>query len=107
MAESSYTLIRDLTRRSGLEPDSIVSRTLHNGDHVKVTLFYFAEGQALTEHTSSRPAILQILKGQAVLGLGHDMVNAGEGTWVHMPAGLAHSVTAETAMTMLLTLLKT
>ncbi len=40
------------------------------------------------------------------LGLGDDVQEAQAGTWVHMPAGLKHSIKAKTPVVMLLVLLK-
>jgi len=87
-------------------PDSIVSRTVFSSEQVKAILFGFAAGQELSEHTSSHPAILHFLKGKAHLTLGEDVHEAQEGTWVHMPANLSHSVVAQTPVTMLLLLLE-
>jgi quercetin dioxygenase-like cupin family protein len=102
----TYTHIEDL---SGLlpetPPESIVSRTVYEGDDAKVILFAFAPGQALTEHTAARPAVLHFLSGEADLILGSDELSAQAGTWVRMPAQLPHSVRARTEVTMLLVLL--
>jgi quercetin dioxygenase-like cupin family protein len=40
------------------------------------------------------------------VGLGGDMKEAQPGTWVHMPAGLRHSIQAKTPVVMLLLLVK-
>jgi quercetin dioxygenase-like cupin family protein len=40
------------------------------------------------------------------VGLGDDLKEAQVGTWVHMPAGLQHSIRAKTPLVMLLVLLK-
>jgi quercetin dioxygenase-like cupin family protein len=87
-------------------PDSIVSRSLHTDDQTGVTLFGFAPGQELSEHTSSYPAVLHFLEGEADLMLGGDKLEARAGTWVHMPARLPHSIRARTRVVMLLLLLK-
>ncbi len=86
--------------------ESIVSRVLYNDSRVNVTLFAFDGGQALSEHTASNPAIIQILKGTATITLGGHTVEVQPGAWIHMSAGLAHSITARTSLTMLLTLIK-
>jgi quercetin dioxygenase-like cupin family protein len=86
--------------------DSILSQTVYSDDTVKVTLFSFAMGQELSQHTASKPALLHVLRGSAVLGLGEDTLEAKAGTWVHMPAHLPHSVSAKTNLHFLLTLLK-
>jgi len=87
-----------------IPPDTIVSRTLFSSEKVKVVLFSFASGQELSEHTSAKPAVIHFLKGQARLTLGDDNMEAGPGTWVHMPAHLPHSVEAVSQVVMLLLL---
>ena len=86
--------------------DSIVSRTVHEDEGIKVVLFGFAEGQALSEHTASQPAMLTFLSGDAQLSLGDDPFTAEPGTWVYVPARLPHSVQATTKVLMMLVLLK-
>ena len=104
---SDYNFIEDLTSLAPEIPkDSIVSRTFHEDERLKVILFGFAEGQELSEHTASQPAMLQFLEGEADLILGDDEHAAQSGTWVSMPARLPHSVRAKTQTLMLLTLYK-
>ncbi len=86
--------------------DSIISRTLYAGDDVKATLFGFAAGQELSEHTASQPAIIHFLQGDADLALGDERHEAHPGTWAHMPAHLPHSIRARTPVVMLLLLIK-
>ena len=100
-----YAYIPDLSLSiSEIPTDSILSRTIHSDDSVKVLLFGFASGQELSEHTASMPAILHILEGEASLTLGEDTHQAQAGTWVHMPANLPHSIYAHESVFMLLLL---
>ena len=102
-----YTHIASLTDRLPEIPaDSIVSHSLYTGDDVKVTLFGFAPGQELSEHTAAQPAILHFLQGEADLTLGADRFKARAGTWARMPPHLPHSIKARTPLIMLLLLLK-
>jgi quercetin dioxygenase-like cupin family protein len=97
----------DLLAAGGdLQPDSILSRTLLDDEHLKVILFGFAAGQELSEHTASMPAVIHVLEGTGRLTLGEQAQAAGPGTWVYMPAWLKHSVQAETPMRMLLSLVR-
>jgi len=103
---SDAFLVPDLAALLSTAPtDSIVSRSVFDSDDVKVTLFAFAQGQELTEHTASRPAILHVLQGEASLALGGKTSRAQPGTWAYMPAHLPHSVRAETPLLLLLLLL--
>ena len=103
---SSYTFLTDLTREAQPPAKGILSRTLHNDDRLKAVLFGFAQGEELSEHTASMPAVLHFLRGEAKLTLGGDAVEAGPGTWVHMPKGLRHSIQARSPVVMVLLLMK-
>ncbi len=103
---TDYTHFGDLAKELAIPDDGTLTRTLHNDDSTKVVLFGFSTGQELSEHTASMPAILHFLDGQAGVTLGDDTIEAGPGTWVHMPANLPHSIEAKTPVMMLLLLLK-
>jgi quercetin dioxygenase-like cupin family protein len=103
---SEYTQFLDLAKEVQPPDKGILSRTLFSDDRVKAVAFGFAQGEELSEHTASMPAILHFLQGEAKLTLGDDTVEAQSGTWVHMPKGLRHSIQAKTPVVMLLLLLK-
>jgi quercetin dioxygenase-like cupin family protein len=86
--------------------DGILSRTVHQDEHVKVVWFGFGPGEELSEHTASMPAIVHVLDGEGTLVLGGEPLAAVPGTWVHMAAGLRHALKARTKLVMLLTLVK-
>jgi len=105
MSEPTYGLVESVAALlPDIPPESIVSRKVYSDELLKVTLFGFAAGEELTEHTAAFPATLHFLSGEATLTLGEDTIEAQPGTWVQMPAHLPHSVFAKTAVTMLLTL---
>lgn len=101
-----YTQFTDLAQEVEPPEDGILTRTLFENDGVKVVVFGFAQGEELSEHTASMPAILHFIKGEADLTLGDEASSAGPGTWIHMAAKLPHSVRAKTPVVMLLLLLK-
>ena len=101
-----YTYFSDLANEVQPPDKSVLSRTLYNEDRLKAVLFGFAQGEELSEHTASMPAVLHFLQGEAKLTLGDDLLEARPGTWVHMPKGLRHSIQAKTPVVMLLLLLK-
>ena len=103
---TTYTHILDLAQEAEPPADGILSRTLFQDDRVKAVLFGFAQGQELSEHTAAKPAMLFFVKGEASVGLDEDLQEAQAGTWVHMPAGLKHSIKAKTPVVLLLVLLK-
>lgn len=104
---TDYTLVENLSEvLDGIQPDSIISRTFYKGESLKAIAFGFDAGQALTEHTSSRTAVIQIIEGEAVVTLGDDRYELKAGAWVYMPPNLKHSVHAVTQVVMLLTMIE-
>jgi quercetin dioxygenase-like cupin family protein len=101
-----YTHFLDLAAEAQAPTDGIVSRTIFQDERLKAVLFGFAQGQELSEHTASKPAMLHFVSGEAEVGLGDDVRPAQAGTWVHMAAGLKHSIVAKTPVVMLLVLVK-
>ena len=103
---TAYTHILDLAKEVQTPEKGILSHTLFNDDRLKVVLFGFGQGEELSEHTASMPAVLHFLQGEASLTLDADTVEAKPGTWVHMPKGMRHSILAKTPVVMLLLLMK-
>jgi quercetin dioxygenase-like cupin family protein len=86
--------------------NGIVSRTLLRTGTCRVVLFGFAEGQELTEHTSTQEAVVQILSGECEFLLDGKPHALKAGDLVYMPPSLPHAVRATRQFSMLLTLSK-
>lgn len=97
-------LVEDLAA-SVPPPAGIHSRTLHSAGGAKVVLFMFADGEELSEHTSSRPALMHVLSGELDMLVDGEPIAARPGTWVAMTPGTAHALRARGPAVMLLTLL--
>ncbi len=87
-------------------PGSVVSRTLIKRPVGRVTLFSFDKGQGLSEHTAPFDALVQVLDGQAELTIGGELVKAGAGQAVLMPADVPQSLHAAEPFKMLLTMIR-
>jgi quercetin dioxygenase-like cupin family protein len=105
MDTQSTTVYPDLLAETAVPPRGILSQTLSNADGIELVLFAFAAGEALAEHTSSRPAIIHVLAGEGDLTVAGDPHPARPGTWVRMPPDCRHSITARTPLVMALYLL--
>ena len=79
---------------------------LFEDETVKVVVFGFAASQELSEHTSSRSAIIHIISGNAQLTVGDDTYEVQDNAWVQMLPRLPHSITATTDTIMLLYMMK-
>jgi quercetin dioxygenase-like cupin family protein len=72
----------------------------------RTVLFGFAEGQELTEHTSTQHALIQVLSGECEFSIAGDLQNLKAGAFLYLPPGMPHAVRATTQFSMLLTLTK-
>ena len=102
--ETPYTIISHLLEEVEIPENGTLSRVLYSGDGIRVVLFAFDEGQELTDHTASVPAVVQVVKGRLDLTLDNDTVEIGPDSWVHMDAHLNHAVAALEPSVMILTL---
>ena len=98
--------IISLAAETKFAENGIVSRTLFRGPNGRVVLFGFAEGQELTEHTSTQQALIQILSGECEFHLAGKLHHLKAGDLLYMPPNLPHAVKATTRFSMLLTLMK-
>lgn len=102
----SYTHLLDLAQEVAPPESGMVNKVVFQNEQVKAVVFAFAAGAELSQHKAPKPAMLYFVSGEGTVGLGEDKQLAQAGTWVHMPAGLVHSIHAKTALVMLLVLLK-
>jgi quercetin dioxygenase-like cupin family protein len=106
LIDAARESIVSLTGETRFAPNGIVSRTLLRTPHMRTVLFGFAEGQELTEHTSTQHAVVQILTGECEFSLAGKPCTLKAGDLVYMPPNLAHAVKATRQFSMLLTLSK-
>src|SRR5262245_51315018 len=88
------------------QPGAIVSRTLLKKPTGSVTLFAFARGEALSEHTAPFDALVQVLEGEAEITISGKPLSAHAGEVVLMPANQPHAVKARTDVELLLTMIR-
>jgi quercetin dioxygenase-like cupin family protein len=96
--------ILSLPAETQYAPNGIVSRTLLRTPTSRTVLFGFAEGQELTEHTSTQHALIQILSGECEFSLAGKPHQLKTGDVLYMPPHMAHAVKATQQFSMLLTL---
>jgi quercetin dioxygenase-like cupin family protein len=102
----SHTYLASLHAEIEVPSNGILSRTVHEDERITLVLFGFDTGQELSEHTSSRAALIEVLEGTAEITLDGETHDAGPGTWLAMPPGMRHAIRATSPMRMALTLLK-
>ncbi len=98
--------VETLTEMIAYQPGSVVSRQVLKGRRGNVTLFAFAEGEGLTEHTSPYEALVVVLDGAAQIRVGEESYHVGAGQALTLPADVPHALDAEQPFKMMLVMIK-
>ncbi len=106
LIDSGEAKVLSLVEETRFAPNGIVSRTLLSTPNSRTVLFGFAEGQELTEHTSTQHALIQILSGECEFSLAGKAHQLKAGDALYMPPNLPHGVRATRQFSMLLALSK-
>lgn len=88
------------------QPGAVVSKTLIDKPTGTVTLFAFAEGQGLSEHTAPFDAMVNVVDGQAEVMIAGEKFNLQSGDMIIMPANKPHALKAVKEFKMLLVMIK-
>lgn len=99
-------MVANMADLVGYQDGSIVSRTIIDKPTGTVTLFAFAEGQGLSEHTAPFNAMVYVLDGHVevtIAGIPHQLK---PGEMVIMPANETHALRALSKFKMLLTMIR-
>jgi quercetin dioxygenase-like cupin family protein len=96
----------DLAGMVDYAPGAVVSKTLLDKKTGTLTVFSFAEGQGLSEHTSPYDATVMVLDGEATLMIAGEPVKVKTGELAIMPANIPHDVRAEKPFKMLLIMIR-
>ena len=96
--------IQELINDIQVNPGAIVSKTLRKSREMNLTLFAFDEGQALSGHSSSMDAYVQLLSGKMDITIDEITQAVKAGQIILMPAGINHALEALEPTIMLLTM---
>jgi quercetin dioxygenase-like cupin family protein len=103
----AHTAIDDLATTVEIQPGAVVSKVIYRDEALNVTVFGFDAGEGLTEHTASRTALIEVLRGRLSLTVDGETYDAAPGFWLRMATGAPHSLVATEPTLMLLTLVGT
>jgi quercetin dioxygenase-like cupin family protein len=85
---------------------SVVSKEMLRKDTGTVTLFAFAQGQGLSEHTAPFDALVCILDGEAKITISGNPVAVKAGEMIIMPANEPHALQAVKQFKMMLVMIR-
>ena len=85
---------------------AIVSKTVLKKESGNISLFSFAKGEALSEHTAPFDAMIQVVDGKGEIIIGGNSFFLEAGQTIIMPANIPHAVKAVEKFKMVLTMIK-
>jgi len=104
---SSTVEVRELSQLLQYQDGSIVSRVLLKNKGGTTTLFAFAEGEGLSEHTAPFDALVLAVDGEAEIQVGEEKFTVRQGETITLPANRPHAVRATGRFKMLLIMIRT
>jgi len=96
----------DLTDLAAYQAGSVVSRTLIDKKVGTITVFAFAEGEGLSEHTAPFDAFVQVIDGAAEVTISGTVHAVHAGQMIIMPANQPHALRALQRFKMLLVMIR-
>lgn len=84
----------------------IVSKTVLKKQTGNISLFSFAKGEALSEHTAPFDAMIMVVDGRGEVVIGGKSFILDKGQSIIMPANIPHAVNATEKFKMVLTMIK-
>ena len=84
----------------------ILSKTVLKKESGNISLFSFAKGEALSEHTAPFDAVIQVVDGRGEVIIGGTSFILEAGQTIIMPANIPHAVKAMEKFKMVLTMIK-
>lgn len=99
--------VKQLSELLQYQDGSIVSRVLLKNKGGTATLFAFAEGEGLSEHTAPFDALVVALDGEAEIQIAKQYFTVRQGETITLPANRPHAVKATSNFKMLLIMIRT
>jgi quercetin dioxygenase-like cupin family protein len=96
----------NLAQMVAYQDGAVVSRTLVDRKAGTTTMFAFARGQGLSEHTAPYDATVYIVDGEARVTISGNDIRVQAGEMIIMPAGQPHALHAISAFKMLLVMIR-
>ncbi|MCX6353321.1 MAG: cupin domain-containing protein [Candidatus Aureabacteria bacterium] len=98
------SVVKDLYEAMEFPMEGVFSKLLAKGDISNHTLMCLAKGTDITEHTSTREAVVTILKGKGLFILNGKKIRMKPGVFIFMPKNAPHALRADEDLAFLLSL---
>lgn len=98
------SLVTQLKDKIEYAETGVLSKLLVKLPYCQLTLFCLAAGTDISEHTSTRNAVVQVIEGRGILTLEGKDILLEPDVFIFMPANAPHALQAQENLAFLLTL---
>ena len=106
MSTAPKSQVLRLAELVSYQDGSVISRQITKAEAGNVTLFAFAAGEGLSEHSAPYDALVEILDGAAEVRISGQAYQLGVGDAIIMPSNEPHALKAVKPFKMLLTMIR-
>ena len=108
MQTNEFEKSKIFTYRESVEysEGAVVSKTVLKKETGNISLFAFAKGEALSEHTAPFDALIEVVDGKGEIIIAGKSYFLESGQSIIMPANIPHAVKARERFKMVLTMIK-
>jgi len=96
---------QDIKKLIAYSEGGILSKHLLKSSKLEAGLFCMAKGTKMSEHTSTREAIVHVIEGKGVFKLGKENIQMLPGVVIHMKPNARHALKADENTSFVLILL--
>lgn len=98
------SVVKDIDELMEFPKEGIFSTVLADGEVSNHTLMCLGKGADISEHTSTREAVVTVLRGRGTFVLRGRPIRMKPGMFIFMPKGAPHSLKADENLAILLSL---
>lgn len=106
VAELQQNEVHKIDQLLQVQSGAVVSRTVINQKNGTITLFAFDAGEGLSEHAAPYNAYAQVIEGKLDVTISGKPFSLTNGEIIIMPANQPHALKAESAVKMLLVMIR-
>lgn len=96
--------VKNLSEMMEFPREGVFSKVLAKGENSNHTLMCLAKGTDISEHTSTREAVVTVLKGKGTFFLKKKKIKMEPGVFIFMPKNAPHALSASVDLAILLSL---
>ena len=86
--------------------EGVLSKEIFKNEKIDITLFCMAKKTEISEHTSTKQGIIQVLEGKGIFNLEGKDIEMKPGIFIFMKENAIHSLNAEENTSFVLSLIK-